>query len=353
MGGVFEPRNLNLAAYVHQNPLKLVDPDGREPVSIAIAIIVGVAYVGDKAYAGYEGYQDYKAIKAGEKTAGEVIQDRAVEQGAGLAAGPLGRWGVKGLKWAKKLWKGCSFDGSTLVQTKDGQKRIDQISVNELVLAKNLESGEQGWRQVEDRYLNTYSETVTVALKTASGTEDKIVSNQIHPVNVKDKGWTKIGELKAGDQLLTSKGDWATVTSVTVEPKDLTAFNLNVTGFDTFFIGDAGVWVKNCDPIHHVCTNKNCISDARGGPWTPKFQEMFDKAGMSMEDAMNKVAIAGHKGPHPQEYHEAVFSRLNEATKGLSGDAYKKAFRSELESIRKDVATPGNRLNDLAKDPNL
>ncbi|MDO9384542.1 MAG: SpvB/TcaC N-terminal domain-containing protein [Hyphomicrobiaceae bacterium] len=29
MGGMFEPRNLNLAAYVHQNPLKLIDPDGR------------------------------------------------------------------------------------------------------------------------------------------------------------------------------------------------------------------------------------------------------------------------------------------------------------------------------------
>lgn len=143
------------------------------------------------------------------------------------------------------------------MQTKDGLKRIDQISVNEIVLAKDLESGEEGWKQVEDRYLNTYAETVTVALKTTSGTEDKIVSNKIHPVNVKDKGWTKIGELKAGDQLLTSKGDWATVTSVSVEPKELTAFNLNVTGFDTFFIGDAGVWVKNCDlPTYEVSRSR-------------------------------------------------------------------------------------------------
>ncbi|NMG68097.1 hypothetical protein GPA19_24495 [Azoarcus indigens] len=50
--------------------------------------------------------------------------------------------------------------------------------------------------------------------------------------------------------------------------------------------------------IHHICTNKNCISAATGGPWTPRFEAIFDKAGMKLDDALNKIAVPGHKGPH-------------------------------------------------------
>ena len=59
----------------------------------------------------------------------------------------------------------------------------------------------------------------------------------------------------------------------------------------------------------------------RGGPWSPRFKAMFDRAGMSLDDAANKVAVPGHKGPHPQAYHEEVFERLSTATEGLTGDA--------------------------------
>ncbi|HEX8823418.1 MAG TPA: AHH domain-containing protein, partial [Archangium sp.] len=34
----------------------------------------------------------------------------------------------------------------------------------------------------------------------------------------------------------------------------------------------------------------------------------------SLDDPANKVRVNGHKGPHPREYHEEVYRRLNEAT---------------------------------------
>jgi hypothetical protein len=34
---------------------------------------------------------------------------------------------------------------------------------------------------------------------------------------------------------------------------------------------------------------------------------------MKLTDAANEVPIPGHKGPHPQRYHEIVFNRLSEA----------------------------------------
>lgn len=65
---------------------------------------------------------------------------------------------------------------------------------------------------------------------------------------------------------------------------------------------------------HHIATTENSKSKLRGGPWTPPFKKIFDKAGMSMNDPANKVQLIGHKGPHPQAYHEAVYRRLKEAT---------------------------------------
>jgi hypothetical protein len=74
---------------------------------------------------------------------------------------------------------------------------------------------------------------------------------------------------------------------------------------------------------------------------------MFKQAGMTLEDAANKVSIPGHKGPHPEAYHQAVFDRLTLATQGKSGSAYGQALRNELDAIRVDAMTPGNPLNKL------
>jgi len=98
-------------------------------------------------------------------------------------------------------------------------------------------------------------------------------------------------------------------------------------------------------PLHHIMTNKNWVSRARGGPWSPRFEEMAREAGMTLDDALNKIRVPGHRGPHSERYHELVYQRLIRATKGKSGDAYREAFRSELEAIGKEIVTPGTPLN--------
>ena len=68
---------------------------------------------------------------------------------------------------------------------------------------------------------------------------------------------------------------------------------------------------------------------------------------MSLDDAANKIAVPGHKGPHQQAYHQEVFDRLRGATKGLEGDAYGAALRSELDAIGQEAVTAGTNLNKL------
>ncbi|QSQ13031.1 AHH domain-containing protein [Myxococcus landrumensis] len=108
--------------------------------------------------------------------------------------------------------------------------------------------------------------------------------------------------------------------------------------------GKGGGRVEN----HHLATNKNSSSTLRGGPWTPRFREIFKKAGMELKDPENIVAVRGHKGPHPQEYHEEVFERLLDATKTCrTVNACRDSLSAALKELAEEVATKGTRLHTL------
>jgi len=99
---------------------------------------------------------------------------------------------------------------------------------------------------------------------------------------------------------------------------------------------------------HHLATDKNDSSPLRGGPWTPRFQQLFKKAGMLLDDPANRVYLAGHQGPHPEEYHFEVYQRL-EAAMGrcLSTAQCKMRLTEELQKIRSEVCTPRSLLHRL------
>ncbi|WP_073558317.1 AHH domain-containing protein [Archangium sp. Cb G35] len=100
---------------------------------------------------------------------------------------------------------------------------------------------------------------------------------------------------------------------------------------------------------HHLATNKNDTSDVSGGPWTPRFKSLFDRAGMSLDDPSNIVYLIGHVGPHPREYHEAVFRRLQDALGECQTPAScRSRLINAIDGIARDVCTPGSKLNKLA-----
>ncbi len=99
---------------------------------------------------------------------------------------------------------------------------------------------------------------------------------------------------------------------------------------------------------HHLATNKNEISTARGGPWTPEFRRIFKRAGMELKDPDNIVQVQGHKGPHPRAYHQAVHDRLINATEGCrTMESCRKALTTALKELAEEVSTPGTKLHRL------
>jgi len=99
---------------------------------------------------------------------------------------------------------------------------------------------------------------------------------------------------------------------------------------------------------HHLATNKNDISTRNGGPWTPLFEEIFEVAEMGLDAAENLVYLKGHKGPHPAEYHEAVYEKLSVAVRdcGTAPQCRRKLAKA-LEELAAEVCTPGSRLHRL------
>jgi len=99
---------------------------------------------------------------------------------------------------------------------------------------------------------------------------------------------------------------------------------------------------------HHIATNKWWDSTSSGGPWSPRFQKLFDRAGMSLDDAANKVRVPGHKGPHPVEYHREVFRRLQAATgRCRSIQQCRESLTAELRDLAVQISKPGTDLNKL------
>ncbi|MFY1828614.1 AHH domain-containing protein [Myxococcus fulvus] len=101
-------------------------------------------------------------------------------------------------------------------------------------------------------------------------------------------------------------------------------------------------------PVHHICTTKNTISAATGGPWTPRCEEIFKKAGMSLEDVANKVRLKGHEGPHPELYHREVIRRLNRSVaRCQTPEACRASLTKELARISNELLTQGSDLRSF------
>jgi hypothetical protein len=103
---------------------------------------------------------------------------------------------------------------------------------------------------------------------------------------------------------------------------------------------------------HHLATDKNEKSATRGGPWTPLFQRLFAKAGMDLNDAANLVYLKAHKGPHPEAYHQEIYrALLNAVARCRSRLECRSHLVTALQSLARDVCTPGTRLHQLATTP--
>lgn len=84
--------------------------------------------------------------------------------------------------------------------------------------------------------------------------------------------------------------------------------------------------------VHHIASDKAIKSG-----FTEAYDKIFKKAGMSLQDDVNKIFLENHRGGHTKKYKQYVLDYLTEATDGLNGSQYKDALTQALDDLGKQL----------------
>ncbi|SMF69177.1 intein N-terminal splicing region [Paenibacillus barengoltzii] len=180
----------------------------------------------------------FKAYKVVKKT------DKAIDSGKEV------------IKYTKKAKKACNcFTSGTKVLTDEGEKPIEEIEVGDKVLAKDDETGEMAYKEVEWLFQRDVEETYNI---TVGG--EVITTTDEHPFWIVGKGWVEAQHLAVGDVLTTSDGIKLAIEKIEVKQEHVTVYNFKVKDFHTYFVSNLGIWTHNaCGP--YQWGNKNTLQD--------------------------------------------------------------------------------------------
>ena len=209
------------------------------------------------------------------------------------------------------------FAGDTLVSTEDGLRPIEEIQAGDYVWSENTETGKKELKKVLS--VSVTETTTLVHVTTENGTV--INTTESHPFYVEGKGWCAAAELETGDVLRTEDGEQETVKGVQTEKLDkaVKVYNLEIEGSHTYYVSADSVLVHNACERHHIASDKS----VRSG-FTAKYENLFDLAGMSLQDPDNIVLLEGHSGAHTKVYKQKVLKYLTDALKGIDKGDKKK-----------------------------
>jgi len=99
---------------------------------------------------------------------------------------------------------------------------------------------------------------------------------------------------------------------------------------------------------HRIATRSHEKAAKGGKPWTPRFRELFARAGMSLDDPSNLIYLQEHAGPHPEKYHQEIYDRLQGTLEGCGDEATcGEVLRMALRRLAVELCTPDTSLSSL------
>lgn len=108
------------------------------------------------------------------------------------------------------------------------------------MLAKDEETGEQAYKEVEWLFQRDVEETYNI---TVDG--EVITTTDEHPFWIVGKGWVESKNLEVADILTTSNGKELAIEKIDVKKEHTTVYNFKVKDFHTYFVSDHGIWTHN------------------------------------------------------------------------------------------------------------
>ncbi|KXK62150.1 hypothetical protein AWW66_09940 [Micromonospora rosaria] len=299
----YDPQRLNPFAYANSNPITFADPDGlfwgsvKNAASKVGKAVSGAAVSAAKAVVNNAGAisavagavamvsavlpppAQVVAAAAGAVAAVagaiDTIKTCAGGSGAACAMGVAsmvpgvrqaktaarGVGAVKQVSKAKKRSPGCnSFLPGTLVLLADGSyKEIESIELDDVVIAANPETGEEGARPVTAVIKGDGSKRLidVVIDSDGDGARDGVVTaTDEHPFWIANqKRWLGAAHLKSGDELQGLDGARATVIEIVAYDAIAAVHNLTVDDIHTYYVrvGNFDVLVHNTGGSDDIC----------------------------------------------------------------------------------------------------
>ena len=244
----------NRYAYAGNDPINKSDPSGHEgPSPSSMDFAIDRALHADWDYSTKtrdEFSKTSKTIASGALNLADLTPSgRGFNLGRKAAVAAARRFGPRVKNFLGRLFsrarRKCSFAPQTWVLTDDGLKRIDSLKPGQRVVARQEKTGKQGLKKILTTGKGAHNLRILVTVRSAAGQTETITVSREHPFWVAGRGWVAAEQLAPGDALSTADMTGATVTSVTARPKPLTAWNLEVSGYHSFFVGRTGLWVHN------------------------------------------------------------------------------------------------------------
>jgi len=155
----------------------------------------------------------------------------------GIAAGKLYQMA------ANKINPGSyvCFVAGTPVVTPKGLVAIEKISVGDLVISTNPETGETAEKQVLRTFINKAKEFIYLKVN-----GEEIITTPAHPFYVAKLGWVEAANLKVGNHLNILNEKNTSIDEVRFEVLNtINIYNFEVEDFHTYRVGKEGILVHN------------------------------------------------------------------------------------------------------------
>jgi hypothetical protein len=148
------------------------------------------------------------------------------------------------------------FVAGVHVLTERGWERIENIKPGDSVFSRNPATGSLGYRRVTAafRTFNTAMVRMTVGASRDIAVTETVTGTIDHPFwSATRRRWVGMGELQAGEAVLTESNSSATVVRVERRsfPEATATYNFTVDAWQTYFVAGSeqapgfGIWVHN------------------------------------------------------------------------------------------------------------
>ena len=228
--------------YVANDPVNATDPTGQF-LDILADVVFIVADIGTLAYdeiANGGANRTENLFALGADAAGFFVP---FATGGGLAA----RASLRADDAAKAARSAiCCFVAGTPVLTDQGLRPIEELGVDDLVLAKDVTTGEQSFKPIIDLIRRHGRVIWEVTVKGVNGEAETFRTTDDHPWWVGGSVWVATDKLQSGMAVEDEEGKSFTIAEVIKTEDREPTYNLTVADFETYYVGETGILVHNC-----------------------------------------------------------------------------------------------------------